>query len=373
MNIGLVKEHRLFESRVSLTPTGVAVLAQQGHQIYVEHGAGELSGFLDEDYIQSGAKIVYSTEEVYGRADLLLKISPLTTVDLPFLRDGQIISSAMHLAIAPREVFDALLEKKITAIGIELIQNERGHYPILVAMSEIAGRMSIQIAAQYLQSNRNGRGILLSGVPGVPEAVILVLGAGVVGRNATMTALGVGAHVVVLDENVMKLRKIETLTKGLATTNYSNPVSISKSLRFADVVIGAVLRPGGERTPHLITEEMVKSMKPQSLLIDISIDQGGCAETSRPMTLSNPVFVKHGINHHCVPNIPAAVARTATHSLNNVLSPFVNDIANHGLKQVIEHIPPFSRSIFTYNGHSTNENTSKVFGVPFTKIFDALR
>ncbi len=372
MNIGLVKENLWRESRVALTPTGVAMLINNGHTVYVEQGAGELCGFLSDEYISAGARIAFSTEEVYGRADLLLRMSPVCMTHLEYLREGQMIASTMHLAVAPPEVHQALLEKRITTIGFELIQNKRGNYPLLVTMSEIAGRMCIQIAAQYLQSNRGGRGILLSGVPGVPPAVIVILGAGVVGRNAAMTALGVGAQIIILDDNVMKLRKIETLSGAHLTTSYSNAIAIEKSIRFADVVIGAVLRPGGQRTPGLVTEKMIETMKPKSLLIDVSIDQGGCFETSRPTNLVDPVYEEHGVIHYCVPNIPATVARTATHSINNALLPFVIDIANNGLAKVVDQNPPLGRSIFTHNGYCTNEHTSRIFDVPHTSIYKAL-
>ncbi|OQY28200.1 MAG: alanine dehydrogenase [Candidatus Cloacimonetes bacterium 4572_55] len=373
MIIGLVKDNRRYESRVSLTPTGVAVLVNSGHTVYVEKGAGKLSGFLSEDYLQVGARIAYSTEEMYGRSDIVLRMSPLTVSELEFLREGQIICSAMHLSIAPKKVFDVLLEKKVTAIGIELLQHEKGYYPVLESMGQIAGRMSIQIAAQYLQSNRGGRGILLSGVPGVPPAVIVVIGAGIVGLNSALTALGIGAQVIVLDNDVGKLRRLETLASARATTSFSNEIAIKKSLKFADVVISSVLLPGGERAPHVISEDMIKKMKSRSVLIDISIDQGGCTATSRPTTLRDPVFVRHDVIHYCVPNIPASVGRTATHSLNNALLPFVSDIANKGIQGAVRSRINFGKSIFTHNGYSVNEVTSKIFDVDYTSIHDAMR
>lgn len=371
MNIGLAKEHRQNESRVALTPTGVQILTKHGHVVYVEKDAGTPSGFLNEDYVRAGGQIVYSTEEVYGRSDLLLKILPLAPSDLNYVQEGQIIGSAMHLTIAPKELVMGLLQKKVTTFGYELLKDETGYFPILGAMGEIAGRLSIQLATQYLQINHGGRGILLSGVPGVPSAEVVVLGGGVVGQNAALRAVSGGAQVLVLDNDVKKLRQIETRFDGRVTTNFANPITIARSVQYADVVVGAVLRHG-ERTPLLLTEELIQSMKPKSVFIDISIDQGGCAETSRPTTLANPTYERYDVIHFCVPNIPSAVARTATHAFNSALLPFVIAIADCGVADVIEQAPSFGNCVFTYDGLATNEMLARAFGVEYHQINDIL-
>ncbi len=370
MNIGLAKEHRQNEYRAALTPTGVQILTQHGHTVYVEKDVGLPSGFLKKDFEKAGAKFVYSPEEVYGRADLLLKILPPSISDLEYIREGQMIASAMHLSIASKELVMGLLEKKVTLFGYELLEDRNGNFPIMAAMGEIAGRLSIQIAAHFLQINHGGRGILLAGAGGVPPAEVVIMGAGVVGQNAAMDAVN-SAQVVVLDTDVAKLREIQILTNGRITTNYANPVTIAKSVKYANVVIGAVLQRG-ERAPLVLTEEMIKSMKPQSVLVDVAIDQGGCAETSRPTTLKDPTFVRHDVIHFCVPNIPSTVARTSTHALNNALLPFVVAIADCGLADVIDQVPQFGNCIFSHKGYSTNQIMSKVFDIPYHTIQELL-
>ncbi|RMH69929.1 MAG: alanine dehydrogenase [Gemmatimonadetes bacterium] len=371
MIIGLAKEHHHHEARVPLTPTGVQVLTSHGHEVYVEKDAGLQSGFLNDQYIAAGAKIVYSKEEIFRRSDILLKISPLTVPDLEFIRDGQMIGSAMHLSIAPKELVKGLLDKNVTTFGYELLQDQDGNFPILNAMSEIAGALSIQIGAQYLQNNYGGRGILLDGVAGVPRAIVVILGAGVVGQHAALKAMH-AAQVIVLDNDVEKLRKLEALTQHRVTTSYANPVTIGKSVQFANILIGAVLRRG-QRAPLVLTEEMIKSMKPKSVFVDVAIDQGGCSETSRPTSWEEPTYVKHDVIHFCVPNIPSVVARTATHALNNALLPFVVALADCGLGDVIAQVPYFANCVFTYQGYATNESMAKAINVSYQPLTDVLR
>jgi len=372
MNFGIVREHPARERRVALTPAGVQALVDAGQTIYVERGAGELARFADEDYLEVGAKIVYTPEEVYGRSDIVLKVSPPADEDVLRLREGSVLFSFLHMAVAPRRVVELLLERQVTTIGYELIEMDDGNLPILQAMSEIAGQMSIPIAARYLETGQDGRGILLGGIPGVPPAAVVILGAGVVGRAAARTALGMGAQVIVLDRDLARLRRVDELLNHHVTTAAANSFNIRRGVQFADVFIGAVLIKG-ERAPHLVTEEMVKSMKPGAVIIDVSIDQGGCVETSHPTTLESPTFVKHGVIHYCVPNIPATVARTATYGLTNTLLPYMLEIAEKGIREALQTNQDIARGVCTYRGYCTMENIAHRFDVPHHHLNDLLK
>ncbi len=371
MNIGITKEsdsrQKILERRVALTPAGVKALVERGHEVYVESGAGEYSGFSDEEYEKMGAKIVFSREEVYKRAQMVVKVARPSEEDYAYLCDEHLLFGFLHLAVASRKFIEILLERRITAIGYEVIELPDGRLPILQAMSEIAGQLAIVIAARYLQNEDGGRGIVLGGIPGVPPATVVILGAGVVGQNAVRAALGLGAHVMVLDKDIDKLREVERLFNKRVETAIANVYNIEKAVQFADVLIGAVLIHGAP-TPKLVTEEMVKKMKPRSVIIDVSIDQGGCVETSRPTTIANPVFVKHGVIHYCVPNMASNVARTATYALTNVSLPYILEIADRGLSQVVKEMPSFSRGIYTHAGYCTNENIAEIFSLKYKKI-----
>jgi alanine dehydrogenase len=354
MNVGIPKERRELELRVGLTPYGVELLTRAGHTCYVEKEAGLGAGFTDYHYEKAGGRIVYSGEEVYGRANLVLKAVRPTDEELDWLREGQIIAGFLHLAAARRRKIEVLLEKRITAIAYETIKEDDGTLPVLRTMSEVAGRMAPQLAATFLQSDHGGRGVLLSGVPGIPPARVAIIGAGVLGTNAARTFLGLGADVFVLDRNLDRLREIDQEFNGLITTMVAYPFNIARVARFAEVLIGTVLAPGA-RAPIVVTREMVHSMKKGAVILDFSIDQGGCVETSRPTTLRDPVFIEEGVVHFCVPNVPGAVPRTATHAFNNAIWPYIRRTAEVGLKQAMEDLPALARGIATRDGEIVNE------------------
>jgi alanine dehydrogenase len=362
MNIGILKEKFPSERRVALTPGGVHTLVGLGATVYVERNAGSLSYFSDDEYHTAGGTIAYNPEEVINRSDIVLKIAPPTDSELNLLRDGQTLFSALHLAIAKPKTIDTLLKKYVTAIAYELIENERGDLPIVQTMAEIAGQISIQVAAYYLQTHQGGRGVLLGSIPGVPAANVLILGAGTVGRTAARVALGLGADVMIIDKNISRLREVENLFQWRITTAVSDQYNIKHAVRQADALIGAVLLKG-ERTPHLVSENMVKQMKPGSVIVDISIDQGGCVETSRPTTLLDPTYVVHGIVHYCVPNTPASVPRTATVGWTNVLLPFLREATELGIEKVLQTDIGLSKGVCTYQGHCTNQGAAKAFNL----------
>lgn len=349
MNIGIPKERRPFEFRVGLSPAGVEILTQNGHKVFVEHEAGLMAGFRDSDYEKSGAHVVYSMEEVFGRADLLLKVTRPMKDELNLLRPNTILTGLLHLASAQQDKIDILLEKKITSIAYEQITAPDGTLPVLRPFSQIGGAMAAQIAARLLQNNWGGKGILMGGVPGVPPAEVVVLGAGVVGTYATQMFLGMGAHVTVIDRNLAALQKIWDRFPNIVTM-LSTKRNLERSVAYADVVLGAVLA-SGQRTPVLVTREMVRSMKPRSVIMDVSIDEGGCVETSRPTTHEHPVYIEEGILHYCVPNIPGAVARTATHAFVNAAIPYITEIAALGTDGVLNN-PSLEVAVNTYKGEN---------------------
>ncbi len=372
MNIGILKELFPSERRVALSPGGVHTLVGLGATVYIERNAGALSFFSDEEYIKAGGTIVYSPEEVINRADIVLKIAPPTETELQFLLENQTLFSALHLAIAKRKTIDTFLEKHITAIAHELIENERGYLPIVQTMAEIAGQISIQVAAHYLQTHEGGRGVLLGSIPGVPAADVLILGAGTVGRTAARVALGLGAKVMVIDANINRLREVENMFQWRVATAVADQYNIECAVREADALIGAVLMKG-ERTPHLVSEALVKQMKPGSVIVDVSIDQGGCVETSHPTTLLDPTYVVHGVVHYCVPNIPASVPRTATVGWTNVLLPFLREATELGIEQVLRSDLGLSKGVCTFQGSCTNRAAGKAFDLKVEDIQQLLR
>ncbi len=373
MNIGVVKERSEYESRVALTPAIVETLVSNGDTVFVEAGAGMASGFQDQRYLDAGGQIVYDREEVFGRADMVLKISPLKELDFDMLRAGQMIICGQHLAVAPRKTVETLLEKKVTAVGIELIEDEEGNLPVGTPMSEIAGQLSVIIASSYLVSQRGGRGILMGGIPGVPPANVVILGGGTVGKHAAIAGLGLGAEIVVLDNDVRKLRAISDACGHRVVTGFSNIYNLKKAVAFADVLIGAILIHGGEKAPHLITRDMVKTMKRRSIIIDISIDQGGCVETSRPTDLTAPTFIEEDVIHYCVPNIPSKVARTASHALANALLPYITLVSEKGVKVAMKSDSGFARGVYTFDGKCTNKPTAGIFGLESHEISTLLK
>lgn len=352
MDIGVPRERRADEYRVGLTPAGVQLLVADGHHCYVEKGAGLGAGFDDDDYEKSGAKIVYSGEEAYGRAGLVLKVSRPTAEELRWFRPGQAVMAFWHLASASPDNLDALLRHNITAIAYETIQTEDGSLPVLTPMSQIAGRMAANVAAALLRNDRGGKGILLGGVPGVPPAEVIILGAGMVGANAARAFAGIGATVYVLDKDLSRLERLASLETRVITM-VSHSFNVRKVVRFADVVVGAVLVPGA-RAPILVTQDMVREMKPRSVIIDVAIDQGGCVETSRPTTHRNSTFIAENVIHYCVPNMPGVLGRTATHALNNATWPFTQLIASLGVDAAIARSHPLAHGVMTHDGKAVS-------------------
>lgn len=348
MNIGIPKERRPFEFRVGLSPAGVEILTQQGHQVYVEHEAGVGAGFDDREFENAGARVVYSPEEVFVRGDLLLKVARPTKEELDWLRPNTAVVGLLHLASSREDKVEVLLEKKITSIAYEQIETANGDLPVLRPFSQIGGKMAASVAARLLQNNWGGKGILTGGIPGVPPAEVVILGGGVVGMYATEGFIGLGAHVTVLDKDVNALQEVYNRFPNVVTM-MSTKRNIEKTTSYADVVVGAVLVTG-ERTPTLITREMMHAMKPRSVFIDVSIDQGGCSETSRPTMHDQPTYIEEGVIHFCVPNMPGVVARTATHAFVNAAMPYIEEIANKGVADAIFENEAISKAVNTHNG-----------------------
>lgn len=367
MRIGIPTETRLEEKRVALAPAGVDSLIRSGHTVYIQSGAGDSSHFSDQDYRNVGANIVYNAEEVFGRAELLVKVAPVSAEEADLMVEKQTILSFLHLAVARKNIIEKLLQKKITAIGLELIEKD-SRLPVLQSMSEIAGPLAIQVAERYLESyNKYGRGILLGGITGVAPAAVVILGAGVVGITAARAALGRGAQVIVIDRDLNRLRQLENEFNRGITTVMANPYTISRGVKFADVLIGAVLIKG-EKTPHIVSEEMVKQMKKGAVIVDVSIDQGGCIETSRITTISDPVYTMHNVIHYCVPNMPALVSRTASYGLTNASLEYIHSIADEGLTNALIADDGLAKGVCTYAGGCTNEFIANTFDMEYKKI-----
>jgi alanine dehydrogenase len=314
----------------------------------VEHDAGIGAGFSDQEYEQAGARIVYSPHEVFGRADLLVKVARPLLEEIRWLRPGTALAGLLHLASARQDKIDALLESEISAVALERVQLPDGSYPIRRPLAQIGGLMVPQIAARLLQNESGGKGILLGGMVGVPPAEVVIIGAGVVGTYATQAFLGFGAHVTVLDNDLNALQRVYERFPGVVTM-ISNEVNINRACSFADVVVTAILVPG-ERPPVIITRETLRMMKNRSIIMDLSIDEGGCVETSRPTTHDRPTFVEEGVTHYCVPNIPGIVARTSTHAYNSAALPYLIELADNGIDLAIEQNPAFYRALDTHKG-----------------------
>jgi alanine dehydrogenase len=348
MNIGIPKERRPFEYRVGMTPIGVQILNQHKHVCYVEHEAGLGAGYSDQDYEKAGARIVYSPHEVFGRADLLLKVARPLLDEIVWLRPGTVLAGLLHLNSTRKDKIDALLNNQITAIALEQIQLADGSNPVRRPLAQIGGYMTPQIAARLLQNDSGGKGILLGGVVGVPPAEVSILGAGVAGTCSTHAFLGMGAHVTVLDSNLDALQRLHDRFSTVVTM-ISNPVNIARVCTYTDVLVGAIL-VHGEKTPVIVTREIVQTMKPRSVIIDFSIDEGGCVETSRPTTHDRPTFVEEGVTHYCVPNIPGVVARTASNAYINAAFPYILEIANKGFDRAIHDNPSIELAVNTQRG-----------------------
>jgi alanine dehydrogenase len=361
MDIGIPAEVTTDEFRVGLTPRGVSLLTQTGHRCYIQRGAGEGAGFANQDYERAGGLIVYGAQEVYRRADLVLKVGCPTPAELDAAPEGQTICAFWHLAARAHDLIPTLVERRITAIAYEAIQTDHGMLPVLHPLSQIAGRMSPQIAAHWLQNDGGGSGVLISGIAGIPPVTVCILGAGVVGTNAAIAFHGLGARVTVLDNDLARLQQIEGHFRGQVTTMVAYNFNIARAVRNARVLIGAVLERG-QRAPVLVTREMVRSMRPNSVILDISIDEGGCVETSRPMTHADPVFVEEGVIHYCVPNMPGVVARTATNAYLNAAWPYIQRLAAGGAQAAMDEDESLRRGVMAHDGTVLSERLASLVG-----------
>lgn len=364
--IGIPKETSFQENRVALVPEAVSLLTANGHRIRVESKAGEHSKFTDNEYSEAGAEICHDKKEVFS-CDIILKVAPPSEEEIELMPGGQTLLSALQLSIQPKATLEKLIKKKITAIAWDYIRDEEGIFPIVRSMGEIAGNTAIHVASELL-SNPKGKGLMLGGVAGVQPTEVVILGAGTVGEFAARSAIGLGASVKVFDNSISKLRRLQNDLGTRIYTSVLQPKLVSKALLRADVVIGAMRAPLG-RTPCVVTEEMVAEMKPGSVIIDISIDQGGCFETSEVTNHNNPTFIKHGIIHYCVPNIASRVSRTASFALSNIFSPILIDMGDHGgCKELIKNDPGFRSGVYMYKGTLTSEILGKVFSLPYKDI-----
>lgn len=372
MIIGVPKEIMDQENRVGMTPAGVEELVKRfGHRVLVQRGAGEGSGITDAEYASAGAEIVPDAAEVYSRAQLIVKVKEPLPAEYGHLREGQIVMTYLHLAAVP-ELTRLLVERGVVAIAYETIQKPDGSLPCLIPMSEVAGRMSVQIGAQHLEKAKGGRGVLLGGVPGVPPAEVVIIGAGTVGANAARVALGMGAHVTLIDINADRLRYLEDVLHGKLLTVMSNRLNIERAVGYADLLIGAVLVPGA-KAPTLVTEEMVKKMKPGAVIVDVAVDQGGCIETvDRTTTHSSPTYVKHGVVHYAVPNMPGAVPRTSTYALTNATLPYILEVANRGYRDAARVNPALAKGFNVCHGRVVHRQVAMAHGLEYTPLEEVL-
>ncbi|RXV69744.1 alanine dehydrogenase [Burkholderia stabilis] len=363
MLIGVPKEIKNHEYRVGLTPASAHELTRHGHSVLVQRGAGTAIGLLDNDYTAAGASLCDGADEVFARADMIVKVKEPQPVECAMLRRGQILYTYLHLAPDPDQAA-ALVKSGAVCIAYETVTGPGGGLPLLAPMSEVAGRMSIQVAATHLESPRGGRGLLMAGVPGVPAAHVVVLGAGVVGTGALQMAVGLGARVTVLDTNVNRLRQLDLVFANRITTVCSNAHTIDEAVRDADVVIGGVLVPGAS-APRLVTRDMIATMRTGAVVVDVAIDQGGCFETSHATTHADPTFVVDGVVHYCVANMPGAVARTSTFALNNATLGHALALADKGWKQAMTDDPHLRAGLNVCDGHITYEAVAQALGLPY--------
>ncbi len=366
MIIGIPKEIKNNENRVGATPAGVKELVKHGHEVYVQHTAGEGSGFPDAEYLAAGAQILPTIEDVYAKAEMIIKVKEPIEPEYKLVKPGQLLFTYFHFA-SDLPLTEAMLKSGATCIAYETVRDRDGRLPLLVPMSEVAGRMSVQEGARFLEKPQGGRGILLGGVPGVKPAKVLVLGAGVVGRNAALMAAGLGADVTITDINLNTLRHVaETMPKNVKTL-YSSTHNIESELPTTDLVIGSVLIPGA-KTPHLITRDMLKLMRPGTVMVDVAIDQGGSFETSHATTHSDPVFVVDGIVHYAVANIPGAVPFTSTLALTNATLPYALRIADNGWKAACKADPGLAQGVNVVDGKVTFAGVAEAFNMPLSTV-----
>jgi len=365
--IGIPKETAFQENRVALTPEAVGVLISNGHQVMLEHNAGEAAHFRDKDYSEAGAKIVYEKAEVY-RAPILVKSAPVVDEDLPHLQMNQMIISPIHLSMLKAELLQKMMEKRITAISFENLKDDSDSYPIVRSMSEIAGSAVMLIAAQYLGSANHGKGVLLGGISGIPPTKVIIIGAGIVGEYATRAAIALGASVKVFDNSIYRLKRLQNSIGHRLWTSVIEPRILAKQLKTCEVAVGA-LYTQGTRTPVVVTEEMVSNMRTGSVVIDVSIDRGGCFETSEITTHESPIFLKYGVIHYCVPNIPSGFARTASQAISNVLMPLLLEAGDEGgFENLVWHKVHLRSGIYLFKGALTNFHLSQRFDLKYTDL-----
>jgi alanine dehydrogenase len=362
MILGVPRETKRDEHRVALTPYAVSRLTEHGHTVLVERNAGLDARFSNAEYEEAGANVVFSSEEAYKRADIVCRVGLLTHDELDLLKDESVICAFHHLGVAPRQTVEQLMNRRATIVAYEMIQDATGGRPILQPMSEMAGQMAVQVAAHCLETGSGGRGLLIGTVPGMPAPTVLILGAGQVGRSAARSALALGARVIVLDEDVGKLRLLHRRVSRHVETFVVGVHRLDELTAIADVLIGAVLIPGA-RAPYLVTEDMVKAMKGGSVIIDISIDQGGCVETSRPTTLEDPTFIVHDVVHYCVPNMTANIARTASRALADAMHPYLLSIGRNGLEAALAEDRGLAEGVYLYRGRAVNRQLAEMLGV----------
>ena len=360
MIIGVPKEIKDHETRVGLVPSGVTALREAGHEVLVETHAGEGSSITDREYMQAGAAILDSAAEVWTRAGLVVKVKEPQRSEYGYFRPGLILFTYLHLAPMP-ELTDRLLSSRVNGVAYETILESDNSLPLLTPMSEVAGRMAVQVGAQYLEKPNGGRGILLGGVPGVAPANVVILGGGIVGTNTAKMALGMGAHVTIIDRNLNRLRQLDDIFGGDAITLASNTWTISENLKTADLVVGAVLIPGAS-APRLVRRETIATMKRGAVVVDVAIDQGGCFETSHATTHTEPVYFVDGVLHYCVSNMPAAVPHTSTFALTNATFPYLMELADHGLEGACERHAAIKNGVNTYNGYVTHAGVAESQG-----------
>ncbi|MCC6186172.1 MAG: alanine dehydrogenase [Chitinophagaceae bacterium] len=365
--IGIPKESSFDENRVALTPQAVALLVNNGHDIVVESNAGEGAFYFDTDYSEAGARIAYDKSEVY-KATTIIKSAPIAEDEIALLQDNHVVLSPIHLPFLKEQMIDQLIKKKIIAIAFESIQDDAGSYPIVRSMSEIAGSSAILTAAQYLGNQHQGKGILLGGISGVPSARVVIIGSGVVGEFAARAALGLGASVTIFDNSIYRMMRLQNNIGRRCSTSVLDPVTLGEELAMADIAVGA-LKPINGITPMVVSEEMVASMKAGSVIIDVSIDRGGCFETSRPTSHHKPIFRHHDVIHYCVPNIASGVSRTASRAISNVLMPLVNQSSDFGgMETLIELKSGIRNGVYLYKGCVTKASVAKRFGLKYTDL-----
>jgi alanine dehydrogenase len=369
MIIGVPKEVKDHETRVGLVPSGVTALREAGHDVLVETRAGDGSSITDREYMQAGAHILESAGEVWSKAGLVVKVKEPQPGEYPHFRQGLILFTYLHLAPLPA-LTDQLLASRVNGVAYETIRETDGSLPLLTPMSEVAGRMSVQVGAQYLEKPSGGRGILLGGVPGVAPANVVILGGGIVGTNAAKIAVGMGAHVTIVDRSLNRLRELDDIFGGNVVTLASNAWTIGENLKTADLVVGAVLIPGAS-APKLVRREMIATMKRGAVVVDVAIDQGGCFETSHATTHTEPIYFVDGVLHYCVSNMPAAVPHTSTFALTNATFPYLLELANLGLEAACEQRAALREGVNTYNGYVTHGGVAESQGRPWKELAHA--